>query len=63
MTNRYRVGASQILTFCPLSQAKEAAHAAMEAAQIAAEKMAEAMAVVASGLEPPEVVTSLRRRS
>ena len=33
----------------------------MEAAQIAAEKMAEAMAVVASGTKPPDtrVVTSL----
>jgi hypothetical protein len=55
-----RLMARQIVNIENLAEAQEAAHAAMEAAQIAAEKMAEAMAVVASEPQLPEVVTSLR---
>jgi hypothetical protein len=45
-----------------LAEAQQAADAALEAAQIAATKAAEAMAVVTPGTKPPDaqVVTSLR---
>ena len=56
-----RLMARQIVNIEKLAEAQEAADAALEAAQTAATKVAEAMAVV-SGTKPPDaqVVTSLR---
>jgi hypothetical protein len=52
----------QIVNIEKLAEAQEAANAAMEAAQITAAKVAEAIAVITSGTKPPDaqVVTSLR---